>query len=74
MKNSHTLLTGWHCALPEFRHTAPRGGAFILGHQKGKFCYRATSAGLEHGAFESELLTFTPEPIALTKNVQMILS
>ena len=56
--------TGWHCVLPEFRHTGPLGGAFILGHQKGKACYRATSAGLEHGTFEPEHLTFTPAPTA----------
>ena len=52
--------TAWHCALPEFRHTAPPGGAFILGCQKGKICYRATSAGLEHGAFEPKLLDIHP--------------
>ena len=38
--------TGWHCALPQFRHTAPPGGAFILGRQKGKVCCRATSTGI----------------------------
>ena len=43
--------TGWHCALPEFRHTGPPGGAFILGRQKGKACYCATSIGLHRGAF-----------------------
>ena len=58
--------TGWHCALLEFRHTGPPapGGAFILGRHKGKACYRAASAGFEHGAFEPELLTSTPVPIA----------
>ena len=55
---------GWQCALPEFRHTGPPGGAFILGRQKGKACYRAASAGFEHGAFEPKLLTFTPVPVA----------
>ena len=56
--------TGWHCALPEFRHTGPPGGAFILGRQKGKVCYRATSTELEHGAFGLKSLTFTPAPTA----------
>ena len=44
----HLYATGWHCALPEFRHTGPPGGAFILGCQKGKACYRATSSGFEY--------------------------
>ena len=35
--------TGWHCALPESRHTGPPGGAFILWYQKGKACYSAAS-------------------------------
>ena len=56
--------TGWHYALPEFRHTGTPGEAFILGCQKGKVCYRATLAGLEHGAFGPEFSTFTPVPIA----------
>ena len=45
-------------------YTHASRGAFILGHQKGKFCYRESSTGLEHGAFGSKSLTFTPAPTA----------
>ena len=63
MKNSCTLLGG----IAHFRNLGtqpPPGGAFILGRQKGKACYRAASLGFEHGAFEPKLLTFIPVPIA----------
>ena len=43
----------------------PQVGPSFLGVKQEKVCYRATSAGFEHGAFGPKPLTFTPEPIAL---------
>ena len=63
MKNSRTLPDGI-VHFRNCRHTGPPGGAFILERRKGKACYRAASAGFEHGAFEPKLLTFTPVPVA----------
>jgi len=64
-KNSLTPSGGnVHSASGIFDTQAPQVGPSFLGVKKEKVCYRATSSGFEHGAFESKSLTFTPEPIA----------
>ena len=66
MKNSRTLPGG----IVHFRNLAtqaPQVGPSFLGAKQEKVCYRAASAGFEHGAFGSKPLTFTPELITLLR-------
>ena len=62
MKNSRTLPGG----IVHFRNLdtqAPQVGPSLLGVRKERSAIVQPQQGLGHGAFEPELLTFTPVPI-----------